>query len=323
MRILYLCPELTAPSGGIKRLYYHVETLRKHGYDAWIVQQGTAQKPFWFETDIESVTLDTCMPFMPDDHIVVPDGLAGDSLAAALSHLQGCNVTLLVLNPYYLLQAEKNVPVLQLSEKLSIVSNSPTIASFLAWLYERRNIFTVKTGVDPALFYPEKKGDPIKIVYTLRKDTMSEMAIHLALRHLHKQGIPVETDVIAIENCSVEDYAQHLRQAHIWLTTALLHGFPRSTLEAMASGCLCLGFAGACGKDIIKVSDGNRTGNFIAANDGDLFSLAMELARVLKALRAGDAAMQDIVAAGIATAAKHTLEREEQSIVKLWQRLGS
>jgi len=318
MRILYFCPEITVPSGGIKRLYDHVAVLRKHGFDAFIVQRDTQQKPHWFETDIEPVLLDACMPLMPDDHVVIPDGLA-----VALSSLQDCRVTLLILNPYYLLQAERNVPVLQLSEKLSIVSNSPTIASFLAWLYDRRNIYTVKTGVDTAHFYPQKKDGPIKIVYTLRKDTMSEMAIHLALRHLHKEGTHVETEVVAIENCSLKEYARHLREAHIWLTTALLHGFPRSTLEAMASGCLCLGFAGACGKDIIKLPNNERAGNFIAASDGDLFSLSMVLARTLKALHTGDAGMQDIAAAGRATAARHTMEREKQSIVKLWQRIGS
>lgn len=318
MRILYFCPDFAFPSGGIKRLYNHVSVLRKHGYDALLVQRDNPQKPQWFETDVEPVHLDACLPLLPDDHLVIPDGLA-----VALSNLQACKVALLILNPYYLLRAEKNVPVLQLSEKLSIVSNSPTIASFLAWLYDRRNIYTVKTGVDPELFYPEQKKGPVKIVYTLRKDTMSEMAIHLALRHLHKEGVSVETEVVAIEDYSLEEYAKNLRQAHIWLTTTLLHGFPRSTLEAMASGCLCMGFAGACGKDIIRLPNDDRAGNFIAANDGDLFSLSMELARVLKALRAGDAAMQDIVAAGIATAARHTLEREEHSIVKLWQRLGS
>lgn len=37
MRIFYVCPDIQAPSGGIKRLYTHVGLLRENGYDAYIM----------------------------------------------------------------------------------------------------------------------------------------------------------------------------------------------------------------------------------------------------------------------------------------------
>ncbi len=317
MRIIYLCPEVTDPSGGIKRLYDHVAILRRHGFDAYIAQQRRGEKPHWFETDIEPIALEALNPFQPDDHIVIPDGIAD-----VLPSFQGCRITLLILNPYYLLRAEKLMPVLELTGSLSVITNSPTVARFLGWLYGRVNIQTVRTGIDHSLFFPEQKRPPIKIAYTRRKDTVSDMVIHLAMCHLQREGRGADIEVVCIEDRPLEEYARILRQSHIWLTTALVHGFPRSTLEAMACGCLCVGYAGTCGKDLIKPA-GIRAGNFLAVSDGDLLALAMQLAEAIQAVHTGSGMVETVVESGIRTAARSTLEREEQSVVQAWERLIS
>lgn len=55
MRIFYLCPDCDFPSGGIKRLYTHVELLCDNGYDAYIMHYNKGFKPKWFESQVPVV----------------------------------------------------------------------------------------------------------------------------------------------------------------------------------------------------------------------------------------------------------------------------
>lgn len=175
------------------------------------------------------------------------------------------------------------------------------------------------TGVDKRLFHPHDKKlgaptSPIRIAFTRRKDTASDMAILLARQLLNTNALPLE--VTAMDNLPLDQYSATLRKADIWLTTALEHGFPRSTLEAMACGCLCMGFTGTCGRDIITPDH-----NFIAVPDGDLFALTRELVRTIGAMARQTPRMRQTIANGLATADMWTLQREEQSLLNIWENL--
>ena len=317
MSIFYLCPDYAQPSGGVKRIYTHIEVLLRNGFEAHVVHQRSGFRPEWFDTEITPLAFDGGLQFTSTDWIVVPDGIAH-----VLPKLPGSNHVLLVLNPYYMLRQENTLDILNVAHQTSLMTNSQTMADFMNWLFDRKDTLVVDTGVDSGLFHPHDKPPletrtmPIRIAFTRRKDTASDMAIVLARQILDVRTAPIE--IMDLNNLSLADYASHLRKADIWLTTALEHGFPRSTLEAMACGCLCMGFTGTCGKDIIDPGT-----NFIAVPDGDLFALTKKLVQTIGAMARHSPKIHKTIAGGLETANAYSLEREEQSLVDIWQELTS
>ncbi|WP_462325244.1 glycosyltransferase [Desulfoplanes sp.] len=317
MPIYYLCPDYAPPSGGVKRIYTHVEALLRNGFDAHVVHQRSGFRPGWFDTAITPLAFDAGIQLTTRDWIVVPDGIAH-----VLPRLPGSKHVLLVLNPYYMLRQENTLDILKIAPQTRLMTNSQTMANFMNWLFGRNDTLVVDTGVDSGLFHPNDKPPfgtrtmPIRIAFTRRKDTASDMAILLARQILDDRTAPIE--VMDLNDLSLTDYAANLRRADIWLTTALEHGFPRSTLEAMACGCLCMGFTGVCGKDIIDPDT-----NFIAVPDGDLFALTKKLVQTIGALARRSPKIEKTIAGGIETANACGLEREEQNLVDIWKELTS
>lgn len=316
MSIYYLCPDYPHPSGGVKRIYSHVEILRRGGMDAHVLHMQEGFKPGWFDTDIEPMALGAGLRLGRGDHIVVPE-----SLADLLPQLPDCNRVLLVLNPYYIFNSSDPAGVLELSGRTAVMTNSQAIADFLSWYSSRDDIVVVGTGVDDKLFHPRETPGPglrrsvVRVAFTRRKDTASDMAILMARERLAPSGLALEA--LDMEDLPLEEYAASLRRADIWLTTALVHGFPRSTLEAMACGCLCMGFAGACAGDVIEPGR-----NFVAVPDGDLFALTRELVRSAAAVRRDAPSVRETVRGALQTAAGFSPEHEERSVLDAWRRLA-
>ena len=319
MTIQYLCPDYPNPSGGVKRIYTHVEILRRNGLDAQVVHLQPGFKPDWFDSHITPANLAEGLRMGPDDRLVVPD-----SMVSLLPQLPDCPKVVLVLNPFYLLQVEEPTAILGLLGHLPLVTNSRSIADFLSWIYSRNDIALIRTGVDREIFFPGEKGERVRIAFTRRKDTASDAIILLLRQHMAERDMSIDLTVLDIEDLSLNDYAAMLRSSHIWLTTSLHHGFPRSTLEAMACGCLCMGYTGACGADlIIPSSEGGMQQNFIPVPDGDVFGLTRTLSEAVRGVQRSSPGVGEIVEASLETAAQHTLEREEQSVLDFWQEMSA
>lgn len=61
--------------------------------------------------------------------------------------------------------------------------------------------------------------------------------------------------------------------------------------------------------------------HFIAVPDGDLFALTRELVRTIGAMARQTPRMRQTIANGLATADMWTLQREEQSLLSIWENL--
>ena len=76
-RILYICPDFAPPSGGIKRLYTHVQILRDNGYDAYIVHFNKGFRPTWFDHSVPIIYFSDNPSFSSTDVLVIPEVFPG------------------------------------------------------------------------------------------------------------------------------------------------------------------------------------------------------------------------------------------------------
>src|SRR3989442_1489939 len=79
-RIYVLCPDYEPPSGGIRKLYRHVDVLIRHGFEASILHHRDGFRCKWFASTTPVTSLARTRPG-PEDVLVVPE-VYGPDLAA-------------------------------------------------------------------------------------------------------------------------------------------------------------------------------------------------------------------------------------------------
>jgi len=88
-------------------------------------------------------------------------------------------------------------------------------------------------------------------------------------------------------------------------------------MEAMACGCICIGFDGICGKDyIIPSGDGQ---NFIRVESMNFIELAEKLGELVESINREDLRVEKIRKNAIITASRFTTEAEKESVLGFWK----
>jgi len=156
--------------------------------------------------------------------------------------------------------------------------------------------------VDTALFKPRRK-DP-SIAYMPRRNEIGIDEI-LALAK------PSEFRRVPIRGVPHNEVVTPLSQASIFVAASYSEGFGLPSLEAMASGCLVVGFAGGGGLDFMK--DGF---NCLLAEDGNNEEAAEKLKLAMRLV--SENKHHDLVENAVRTAREFSPEREERDLVNFW-----
>ena len=310
MNIYYLCPDVNFPSGGVKRLFEHVEILRQSGFTSFILHFKKGFKVNWFKSDVPVLYLDDNPPLSPNDIIVFPEGFS--NIIKKFQNLPFKKVVI-ALSHNYIFQ---NIPS---GENWSnygvdaVITPSKTIKEFICWSMGIKNIFIIGTSIDHELFNYDNKVKILKVSYISRKDTCTSL-----IEKIIKSKDPYFKNIKfeKIENLTLDNYASVLKNSHIFITTSPHEGINRSVLEAMACGCICLGFHGIGAKDYICEEGADQ--NFILAENMNYIELAQLLADTIKRVDRNDSLIEKIRKNALITASKFNPLVERESIIKFW-----
>ena len=239
-RILYFCPDFPQPSGGIKTLYRHAQRLKEMGSDAWIVHQKRPFQVTWHGYEAPTIWLSDRPQFTPRDVLVIPEVMpqimqqtarfAGERIVIALSW-----------SPTYW-----NLPAGQTWRSFGIervITKSPLIQEYLRWsMGIEATLISEYVNESRYRFAPDQKRP--KVCYLTRKER-SAAWLHSIL---FAKGPPfTEFEWMPLRGLSEDEYARHLRQATVYVSTNMQEGMNTSVLEAMACGCLVVGYSGIGG----------------------------------------------------------------------------
>lgn len=310
MRIFYLCPDFNQPSGGVKRLYTHVKILRENGYDAYITHVNKGFKLDWFESQVPIIYLADSPQISPQDVLVFPE-----SLAVAMENFKELNVkkVAIALNPHYIFRP----PVVENWKVYGInwvVAGNKIIEELIKWSMDINNVYTITKSIDFDMFYFEPEIKQLQVAYMTRKDTLTptiEKIIKLKNTSLNNM------DFIKLENLKINDYAQILKESQIYITTSAYEGIHASVLEAMACGCLCIGFDGIGAKDYV-IDSGDQQ-NFIRAESMNFIDLSKKFIKLIDMINSKDPVIETIRQNAISTAAKYSSELEKDTLLKFWR----
>jgi len=291
-RILYFCPDFPQPSGGIKTLYRHVQRLVEQGFDAWIVHQKRPFRVTWHGYAAPTMWLLERPQFRPQDILVIPEVMpqimqqtarfAGERIVIALSWSP----------TYWNLPAGQDWRTFGIER---VITKSPLIQEYLRWSMEiEATLISEYVDGDRYRYTPEAKRP--KVCYLTRKERSAAWLQSV----LCAKGRPFnEFEWMPLRELSEDEYARQLREATVYVSTNMQEGMNTSILEAMACGCLVVGYSGIGG--FYMEGDGEAR-NCVLVENGNVPALGEQLEMVLRRLSADPTAFDPVTSNGRRTA---------------------
>lgn len=247
-RIVYiLYGSAERPTGGHKVSIRHVEALVELGLDAVAVMAGSAHKPDWLA---HSAPILDRVELRPDDIVVLPE----DATDLLKRFAAGTHETV-VFNQNHFYAGATGLGRLSREELARFethIACSPSAAAWIARYLPHKTVAVVPAFADERRFQPGEKHPVIAL--TPRKRPVEAAAIRFMFARLYRGSARWEWQVV--QNAGEAEVAAAFGRASVFLSLSRLEGLGMTTLEAMASGCVPVGFTGIGGRDYASAQNG-------------------------------------------------------------------
>lgn len=328
MRTVFFLPPLSRMSGGLAVVYDTARGLAALGYEVALCSPGNAAPGFAQALEAGFAAVSWEKPDLsPTDLWCVPESWP-NALAPGLN--AGCRTVVYAQSWTYLLTTLpqgvrwKQLPV-------TFLAVSEPVAHFL-----RRVLEVEPAGVlppAPALeFYrPNHSPDrPIRIAWMPRKNrALAEQIQKITEACLLREAAPPAVEWVAVQNMERAEVAEVFASCSFFLNTAFPEGFGLPPLEAMAAGCIPVGFTGFGGWDYMRADTGLTPPcplpeqpwgvNGLYYADGDVFGAGLGLAEAVLRLQRGE--LENIRAQLAPTADAYAPKARLRKLAAVWQRL--
>lgn len=307
-RIIYVNYDSTEPSGGVKVIYSHVSHLVKNGYPAFVLHNQSGFKLPWLESDVPILYAQDNLQVSPDDIVVIPE-----DHKEALNAFKDIQVRKVVLcqNHYYIFKGLLNGNSWQDYDVSNVFCISDIISEFISNVFGYPEVPVVHNAVNLDVFKPRNKK--LQIAYMPRKTPGELDFIRNLFIRLYKQydNIPW----VSIDKVDESRVAEIMGESAIYLSTSIYEGFGLPPIEAMASGCMVVGFHGDGGREYASDDNG------FWCEWSDITECAKELGRVASLIENNDEIIQKTRAKALKKAGEYTSERQKNDLLKFWSNM--
>ena len=308
-RIRFLNPFIkTLISGGIKATYQHAELLRELGFDAAVFQPDGP--PVWLNQRLQDLACDR-LTAAADDILVFPENLAGS--VAKFAQVRARKV-MFCQNQFYLFSYGIDAMTYADWGIDGFIVPGEVAKRALQSVLGLSDVSVVPHHIDPGIFFPREKI--ARIVTAPRKFPAHDgipahaalLRAMLALKYPHLASVAWDL----LEGKSEHQVAESMGRSTVFLSLCKMEAFPLTPLEAMASGCVVVGYRG------------NGAAEYATAENGFWFSPEQfeetvdALAAALDGVDRGDPEILAVRDAGIATAARFTREQTKSALQQVY-----
>jgi hypothetical protein len=313
VRVLALCPDLTEPAGGIRKIYRHVDLLNANGISALVVHDQPGFTCRWFDHQTPVTSRRQISLQHATDVILVPEILSWEMMAQA----RGVRKVILNQNVYQTFLAQTpeigalNVPYRH-SDFLATIVVSDDSQRYLNHAFPSHPVFRMHYSVDPTKFYDEP-NKLRRIAYMPRKKTEDAAQIISILRF---RGLLDGFEVTPIVNQSEAETARILRESMIFMSLSTYEGSGLPPLEAMACGCITVGYHGRGGREFLNEQ------NAFPVEAEDIIGFAIRLEQIIQQLNTNpQPLLEKARRAAQFVHATYSPQREEQDVIAAWGRI--
>ncbi len=326
MKTFIFLPPVSKPTGGITVLRQIADILHQAGREVFLVAR---EKGGWRPeglADSAPVIEWSEMQLTNEDVWLVPEGWANalapgmEARATTLSYVQNWAYLFSSL-PEGVNWHDLPVEFLAVSDPVSYYIKETTC----------KDAPVLRPGIDRSIFFPsdKKKSDTITVAYMPRKNKALAAQIRAITNHC---GGPDQIRWRPLEGLDTYGVADALRSSHVFLMTGFPEGCPLPPLEAMACGCLPVGFSGFGGWDYMRqvqaeprftpwwpLREVDWPGNGFWCADGDVMDAAKCIDEAVDMIREGDLYLDAILAAGQDTANAYSTDEQRKNVLAMWE----
>ncbi|VAW52052.1 hypothetical protein MNBD_GAMMA05-601 [hydrothermal vent metagenome] len=256
--IYVLSPDNNQASGGIKILYRHVDVLNKNGYSAKMLHQKTGFRCTWFDNKTPVSYLEN-VQINDDDFLVIPE-IYGPNIYGISQHPQisnkvkkiifnqNCRYTFLGQDIGSVTNKNFNLPYSNTNEFVATMVVSDDSADYIKAIFPNQNVYRIHNAINIDTFKYKDAAAP-QICFMPRKH--AEDAIQV-LGMLNLKGALEGVNVVAIDNMNEQQVAETMMNSTFFLSFGYPEGCPLPPAEAMACGCIVIGYDGFGGREYFK-----------------------------------------------------------------------
>lgn len=347
--MLFVCPDIATPSGGIKQIYRQVDVLNKHGFQAYILHENYDFRCKWFinETPVvynssifneleqlkwnynlsskqklkssikkvikatrNSASKSKTIEIQKTDILVFPE-IFGPKLGDVMPGIQkviynqGAYQTFF---GYTLDLRDKNTPYHH-KDLLGVIVNSEDAKEYMRLAFPKLSIYRVKYGFDSQRFSvnTEKKQQICFMPRRLKSDIVQVINI------LKFKGVLNNWEIRVIENMNEQQVADCMKESLLFLSFNINEGFGMPPAEAMACGCIVIGYPGQGGNEIF-----NSEFSF-PVKDRDIKAYVKTLESVINGYEVTPELYRGMAnKASEFILSTYSLEEEERTIIEAW-----
>lgn len=195
---------------------------------------------------------------------------------------------------------------------LATIVVSEDSKNYLSFAIPNIKLYRIRIGIDQNTFYyqPRKKKQIAFMPRKMKEDIIQIFNI-LKYRNSLQDWL-----LVSIDNKTEQEVAQILRESHIFLSFNHIEGFGLPPAEAMACGCIVIGYTGRAGEEYFNPDF------CYPVSDGDIIDFVRKIEEVL-ALYEQDPILflEKQIKASQTILDKYNLENEEQDIVTTWDQI--
>lgn len=234
------------PTGGVRQAYRHVDILNDNGYDAAIVAPRPGFRCSWFENKTRIVG--------PDEVVGPGDFLVLSEVLPCVPEIEGAdkaNIVIFAQNPFSLFRGYGGLPRLfdfYENRVKGVMCVSKHSLEVIGTLLPEVDIHRIWYSFDkPPFGMPSKRKERLIVYMSRRRKEDIEMALMIAGGRKALRGWRVES----ICDKTEEEVADLMRRAAVFVAGGQLEGFGMPAAEAMACGCVVVGWHGHGGREFM------------------------------------------------------------------------
>ena len=306
----FICPDFERPSGGIRKLYRSVDTLNDAGLQAAIVHTRPGFRCTWFDHRTRIISSSEAIVGQRDV-IVVPE-IYGPSICDLPP---GVRKIIFNQGAYIMLNSltagrPAAAPYIDNPDLTAVLVISEDSAAVVEYVFPHVPVRRVRHGIDPALHHPPAYPKNRRIAYMSRRRAHEAAQV---LELLKLRGALDGWEVIDIDRRTEAEVADLLRTSRIFLSFSRLEGFELPPLEALACGCLVVGYHGFGGREFF------RSPFAIAIEDGDVVAFARAVEDVIRLINNDPASMAAASTAGVRfVLERYTRDAERKDLLEVF-----
>jgi hypothetical protein len=257
--IYYLCPDTNEPFGVTKKIYAHVDILNRSGLPASVLHEKRRFRCDWFSNTTQTSSLGDTL-ITSRDLVAVPefynllhlDPGRRDRSSRAYSKVFGAPAKKVIFNQGTYLTFSGNSfeqdQLVNLHTHTAVVG-AMTVSEdgqeFLSHAFPSLRTFRIRSSVNTDLFGP-RAGKKDQICFLPARNRNHAVNV---INILKFRGMLGRYGIVPIEGLSEWETAKVMKESSIFLSFGFPDGFSLSPAEAMACGCIVIGYHGMGGRE--------------------------------------------------------------------------